>query len=113
MPNPVGVTNPVPGFDNTNGRVPPGLSGQSGAQQIQNVPDPTRVGRPDARTDQKGADDAAQSGVLRYDSNLQFFLQQLRDMPELTVQMDKVLAETEQGKRTYELVAKQEGSCED
>ena len=92
MPNPVGVTNPVPGFDNTNGRVPPGLSGQSGAQQSQNVPDPTRVGRPDARTDQKGADDAAQSGVLRYDSNLQFFLQQLRDMPELTVQMDKVLA---------------------
>lgn len=28
-------------------------------------------------------------------------------------QMDKVLAETEQGKRTYELVAQQEGSCED
>ena len=91
MPNPVGVTNPVPGFDNTSGRTLTNAPGQGGTQQIQNVPDPTRVGRPDARTDQKGADDAAQSGALRYDSNLQFFLQQLRDMPELTVQMSKVL----------------------
>ena len=92
MANPVGITNPVPGLDGTSNRAIINAPGQGNTQQIQNVPDPTRVGRPDARTDQKGADDASQAWGLRYDSNLQFFLQQLRDMPELTVQMTKVLA---------------------
>ena len=58
--------------------------------RIQNIPDPSRVGRPDARTDQQGANDALNSGVLRYDSNLQFFLQQMRDMPELGAELSKL-----------------------
>lgn len=50
---------------------------------MKNVPDPTRVGRVDARNDQQGADNALASDVLRYDSNLQAFLQSLREAPEL------------------------------
>ena len=87
MANPVGITNPGPGLDGTSNRAIINAPGQGNTQQIQNVPDPTRVGRPDARTDQKGADDASQAWGLRYDSNLQFFLQQLHSSVPLHAQL--------------------------
>ena len=48
--------------------------------QIQNIPDPSRVGRADGRTEQQ--DSTLQGdGRVRYDSNFQTFLQRLRQTP--------------------------------
>lgn len=72
----LGVTNPVPGHDNTtiNRNIP--ISPNN--TQVQNVPDPSRVTGADNRTEQK---DAGQGGEqVRYDSNFQTFLQQLRQV---------------------------------
>ena len=74
MPDLLGATNPVPGYDNTitNRNIP--ISPDN--NQVQNVPDPSRVTGADNRTEQK---DASQSGgQVRYDSNFQTFIQQLR-----------------------------------
>ena len=46
---------------------------------MQNVPDLSRVSRADGRTEQQGAGNHLDAGRLRYDSNLQTFLQQLRE----------------------------------
>ena len=70
--NLVGVTNPVPNYDASNNNRTLPAAPKPSDTRIQNIPDPSRVGRPDARTDQQGANDALNSGVLRYDSNLQF-----------------------------------------
>ena len=70
MANLMGVTNPVPNYDGPNNNRTVPTTVKPNDTQIQNIPDPTRVGRPDARTDQSGADDALQSTALRYDSNL-------------------------------------------
>ena len=78
MPDLLGVTNPVPGHDNTNitNRNIPISPGNS---QVQNIPDLDRVTGADHRTEQQ---DASQSGgQVRYDSNFQTFLQQLRQSP--------------------------------
>ena len=79
----LGATNRVPGYDGSNNNRPLPAAPRQGDAQIQNVVDPTRVGRADSRTEQQGADNSLQSGNLRYDSNLQTFLQRLREMPEL------------------------------
>ena len=74
MPDLLGATNPVPGYDNTvtNRNIP--ISPDN--TQVQNVPDPSRVTGADNRTEQQ---DASQSGgQVRYDSNFQTFIQQLR-----------------------------------
>ena len=71
--NLVGVTNPVPNYDASNNNRTLPAAPKPSDTRIQNIPDPSRVGRPDARTDQQGANDALNSGVLRYDSNLQLF----------------------------------------
>lgn len=92
MPNLLGVTNPVPNYDNTNNNRPLPSTQRPDNAQIQNVPDPTRVGRADARTDQRGADNTFDAGGPRYDSNLQVFLQNLRNMPELTAELSKAMA---------------------
>ena len=89
--NLVGVTNPVPNYDASNNNRTLPAAPKPSDTRIQNIPDPSRVGRPDARTDQQGANDALNSGVLRYDSNLQFFLQQMRDMPELGAELSKMV----------------------
>lgn len=78
----LGAANRVPGYDASNNHTV-GTAVRSGDRQVQNVPDPTRVGRADPRTEQQGADNALDSNVLRYDSNLQTFLQRLRETPEL------------------------------
>ena len=74
MPDILGATNPVPGYDNTN--INRNIPISPNNTQVQNVPDPTRVTGADNRTEQQ---DASQSGgQIRYDSNFQTFIQQLR-----------------------------------
>lgn len=91
MANLMGVTNPVPNYDGPNNNRTVPTTVKPNDTQIQNIPDPTRVGRPDARTDQSGADDALQSTALRYDSNLQVFLQNLREAPDLGAEILKAV----------------------
>lgn len=91
MPNLMGVTNPTPNYDNTNNNRPVQNTQRTDSPQVQNVADPNRVVRPDGRTEQQGADNPLTSNNLRYDSNLQVFLQQLRNMPELTAELSKVV----------------------
>lgn len=85
----LGAANRVPGYDSSNNNRALPTEMRPNTAQIQNVPDPSRVGKPDARTDQQGADDALRSDVLRYDSNLQTFLRRLKEMPELPELMSK------------------------
>ena len=49
----VKVTTPTTGYENTTPRQNPITPGDT---QIQNVADPTRINRPDGKTEQKGAD---------------------------------------------------------
>ncbi|MGI6255459.1 MAG: hypothetical protein ACOYJZ_07470 [Acutalibacter sp.] len=78
MPEILGATNPVPGYDNVGANRNPQVSQND--TQIANIPDPNRVTRPDNRTEQQ---DSGQldSGSIRYDSNFQTFLQRLRQAP--------------------------------
>ena len=88
MPDLLGVTNPVPGHDNTsiNRNIPVSPNNT----QIQNVPDTTRVTGADNRTEQR---DAGQGGEqVRYDSNFQTFLQQLRQTQGGTRVLARLLA---------------------
>ena len=64
---------------------------RTGNPQVQNIPDPTRVGRADQRNEQQGSNDALQSDVLRYDSNFQTYLEQLRQTPELAQILSKTV----------------------
>ena len=74
MPDLLGATNPVPGYDNTN--VNRNIPISPSNNQVQNVPDLDRVTGADHRTEQQ---DAGQTGEkIRYDSNFQNFIQQLR-----------------------------------
>ncbi|MDR3765425.1 MAG: hypothetical protein Q3Y08_00075 [Butyricicoccus sp.] len=72
MPNITSVTNPAPGQDPNTYRSPI----TPNDTQIKNIPDPTRVGRTDARTDRQ--DTASTDVTRRYDSYFQSFLQALR-----------------------------------
>lgn len=91
MANLMGVTNPVPGYDGANNNRTLPAAPKPNDTTIQNIPDPTRVVRPDARTDQNGAGNALDSDALRYDSNLQFFLQALRDAPDVQAELAKAI----------------------
>ena len=91
MANLMGVTNPVPGYDGPNNTRALPTAPKPNDTSIQNIPDPSRVGRADARTDQKGAGNALDSEVLRYDSNLQFFLQALREAPDVQAELAKAI----------------------
>ena len=77
MPDLLGATNPVPGYDNTitNRNIP--ISPNN--SQVQNIPDPSRVTGADNRTEQQDAGQAG--GKVRYDSNFQAFIQRLRQSP--------------------------------
>ena len=73
MPNITSVTNPAPGQEANTYRSPI----TPGDTQVQNVPDPSRVGRADARTDRQ---DTAKTDIpRRYDSYFQAFMQALRN----------------------------------
>ena len=90
MPELLGVTNPVPGYDSnhTNRNIPV----QPGTGQLQNVPDPSRVTGGDRRSDQQDAGARSQASLPRFDSNFQTFLQRLRDTPELTLALSRLFS---------------------
>ena len=90
MPNLLGVTNPVPGHESTNiNRNMPVTPGDS---KIQNAPDPTRVSRPDNRTERQDSQDAGGADrALRYDSNFRTFLQRLANTPGLSESMSEIM----------------------
>ena len=79
MPDLLGVTNPVPGHDNSN--VNRNIPVSPNDTRIQNAPDPSRVSRPDNRTERQDTGDSSGSQALRYDSNFAAFLQRLAATP--------------------------------
>ena len=79
MPDLLGVTNPVPGHDNSN--VNRNIPVSPNDTRIQNAPDPSRVSRPDNRTERQDTGDSAGSQGLRYDSNFAAFLQRMAGTP--------------------------------
>ena len=83
----LGATNPVPGYDSSamNRQMP--ISPND--LQIQNIPDPSRVGRPDARTDRQDGGDATKAPP-RFDSNFETFLQRLREAPDLISELTRI-----------------------
>lgn len=91
MANLMGVTNPVLGYDGPNNDRALANVTKPNDTRVQNIPDPSRVGRADGRTDQKGAGNALESDALRYDSNLQVFLQTLREAPDLGAELTKMI----------------------
>ena len=82
MPGLLGPTNPVPGFDPNPNRIQPP---QPGDTNVQNIVDPTRVVRPDGRTDSQQQQDAgdAASYAARFDSSFGTFFQRLRGASNL------------------------------
>ena len=88
MPDILGATNPVPGYDNTN--VNRNMPISPNNNQVQNGPDLDRVTGADHRTEQQ---DAGQAGEkIRYDSNYQTFIQQLRQGQDGVKVLAKLLA---------------------
>lgn len=87
----LGAANRVPGYDNTINNRTQMTPARTGDPQVQNIPDPTRVGRADPRSEQQGSNDALQSDVPRYDSNFQTYLEQLRQTPELAQILSKTV----------------------
>jgi hypothetical protein len=90
MPDLLGATNPVPGYERNN--VSNNVSLSPDNTQVRSTPDPSRVSRADARTEQQ--DNGAQNnlGKIRYDSNFQTFLQRLRESPDLTSSLSRLLS---------------------
>lgn len=89
MPDILGATNPVPGRENAaiNRNIPVSPNNT----QIQNVPDPSKVSRPDGKTEQQGSD-LQGDGQVRYDSNFQTFLQRLKNTPGLTDSLIRIFS---------------------
>lgn len=88
LPELLGITNPVPGYDSHNHQRNIPLS--PGSTVIQNVPDPNRVNRADVRSEQQDAGERSQTP--RFDSNFQTFLQRLKEMPQLSLLLSRVLS---------------------
>ena len=87
MPDILGATNPVPGYDKA--AVNRNLPVSPENTQIQNIPDPTRVGRTDGRTERQ--DSTLQGdGHVRYDSNFQTFLQRLQETPGMAESLSRI-----------------------
>lgn len=90
MPDLLGATNPVPGHDrgvvNRNVQLP------VDNDRIQNVVDPSRVSRPDRRTDQQDNNLQGQNKI-RYDSNFQVFLKRLRETPDMAESLRTILTD--------------------
>ncbi len=80
MPDLLGVTNHVPGYDKAvNNRIP---TPDSQYKQLQNVPDLTKVSRADNRTEQQ-SNNLQGNGDIKYTSNFQTFLKRLGQSPSL------------------------------
>lgn len=89
MPDLLGATNPVPGYDKT--AVNRNITVSPDNTQIQNVPDPSKVVRADGRTEQQDSNLQGDGGI-RYDSNFQTFLQRLRDTPSLADSLSRIFS---------------------
>ncbi len=89
MPDLLGAANPVPGYDSStiNRNIPVSPDNTS----IQNVPDPNRVVGPDGRTEQQDGGQLGDSGQIRYDSNFQTFIQQLRQSQDLSQSLARLM----------------------
>ena len=81
MPDLLGATNPVPGYDIQQPRI---HTPQVTDQSIQNIVDPDRVTRPDAKDGQQGSSDATNSFATRFESNYMTFIQRLRGAQHLS-----------------------------
>ena len=89
MPDLLGATNPVPGYDKT--AINRNITVSPDNTQIQNVPDPSKVVRADGRTEQQDSNLQGDGGI-RYDSNFQTFLQRLRDTPSLADSLSRIFS---------------------
>ena len=89
MPDLLGATNPVPGYDKTT--VNRNITVSPDNTQIQNVPDPSKVVRADGRTEQQDSNLQGDGGI-RYDSNFQTFLQRLRETPSLAESLSLIFS---------------------
>ena len=86
MANILRVTTPPTGYENN---VRNNTQNQPDKMQIQNPVDPNRVVRPDNRSDANSQSGAQLSAS--YDSNFGAFVQLLRDTPELSDTMSKLM----------------------
>ena len=92
MPELLGPTNPVPGYDPAPVRV---STPSANDTSIQNIVNPEVVVRPDRRSDQQqSGSDPGSSFAARYDSNFMTFVQRLRGMPQLGGIFLSILQET-------------------
>lgn len=89
MPDLLGATNPVPGYDKTT--VNRNITVSPDNTQIQNVPDPSKVVRADGRTEHQDSNLQGDGGI-RYDSNFQTFLQRLRETPSLAESLSLIFS---------------------
>jgi hypothetical protein len=87
----LGAANRVPGYDSANNNRSVTTAPRPNDTQIQNIPDPSRVGRPDGKGEQQAANTPLDSNVPRYDSNLQAFFQRLLQAQELPELLSKSL----------------------
>lgn len=91
MPEIINATNPIPGYDNAAGNRSIPITAND--PSIQNIPNPSRVTRPDSNTgEQQDAGTESQSAPLRYDSNFQAFLQRLQDTDGTASELVRVLS---------------------
>ncbi len=91
MANLMGITNPAPAYEssNNNGRTPQ-QPVKTNDTTINNIVDPSKVVRSDARSEQKTADEM-QNLALKYNSNFQSFLEQLTRSPDLAKELEKMI----------------------
>ncbi len=91
MPDLLGATNPVPGYDRSVTNRSDIVSPNNNNPQIQNAPNLDRVSHADGRTEQQGSDLQGR-GNIRYDSNYQTFLQRLKETPGMAETMTRIFS---------------------
>ena len=91
MPDLLGATNPVPGYDRSVTNRSDVVSPNNNHPQIQNAPNLDRVSHADGRTEQQGSDLQGR-GNIRYDSNYQTFLQRLKETPGMAETMARIFS---------------------
>lgn len=88
MPDILGATNPVPGYDKANINRNTAVSPEK--VQIRNSPDLSRVSRADGKTERQDSNLQGE-GKIRYDSNFHTFMQRLQTTPGLTETLSRIL----------------------
>lgn len=86
----LGATNPVPGHDRSN--INRNLPVQPDSTRVQNAVDPNRVVRADRRDEQQNAGQQANGGKIRYDSHFQVFMRRLRETPDASDCLRRILS---------------------